>query len=841
MKNLKSLIALFLLIMLTTPLMMQTFPMTVQAQTIEVPTFLKTMAAPNPVGVGQTIFLSLFFTKPIATQGNQIYRGLTINLVKPDGTNQTFGPYNTDTTGGVGGIEYTPTELGNYTIQAFFPGHALPGNYYVMASMSEPFTFTVQEAAIPGFPWAALPTEYWSRPIYSTNYEWAQLGGNWYGLFAPSFTDTGGYDATGNNFNPYSKAPNSAHIMWTKPTKPGGQVGLPISGDQESHYASTSILYRQFEPVIMNGVIFYKVYTNTPTTTTTAFGTPGINAVDLRTGELLWHLDTNDTLVFGWSMQYHTIQEYGTTDFLVFSTSTLPTGSLGNVWLLRDPMTGYPIANITNVPSVTQKGVVETDNDGTQGAVLTWSVAGSGAARSLSLWNSTRCLMSSASSSTIRPSGNINYTRGIMWEKPIVSQMPDGTPISLTISGYTRDYVLLRQTSNLASQSGAGWAVEAGYDARTGEKLWGPVNRTYPVWHEVSVIARGEEWYLSHDKDTNTAYAYSLKTGQQSGSPLHLEGNALGYISRGAAIAYGKGYIFDFGGNVYAIDMATGTLAWRIIPRETGYSTPYGVNPIWHFGSHSIADGKLFLSEGRMYDPPLFPGARKLAINVTDGSLVWSVLGFYARICSAIADGYLVGWNSYDSQIYVFGKGPTSTTATIAQDVVPFGTSVVIKGTVLDISAGTTDADRSARFPNGVAAVSEESQSAWMEYVYMQQPKPDNATGVLVDLYVIDSNNNYRPIGTTTTDTNGMYSLLWTPDIEGKYTVFASFGGSESYWSSDATTVFAVDAPAPTSTPLPLTEESIADQYFVPAIAGLFVAIIVIGVVLALLLLRKRP
>ena len=189
----------------------------------------------------------------------------------------------------------------------------------------------------------------------------------------------------------------------------------------------------------------------------------------------------------------------------------------------------------------------------------------------------------------------------------------------------------------------------------------------------------------------------------------------------------------------------------------------------------------------------------------------------------------------------MFGKGPTSTTATIAQDVVPFGTSVVIKGTVLDISAGTTGADRSARFPNGVAAVSEESQSAWMEYVYMQQPKPDNATGVLVDLYVIDSNNNYRPIGTTTTDTNGMYSLLWTPDIEGKYTVFASFGGSESYWPSDATTVFAVDAPAPTSTLLPLTEESIADQYFVPAIAGLFVAIIVIGVVLALLLLRKRP
>ena len=341
---------------------------------------------------------------------------------------------------------------------------------------------------------------------------------------------------------------------------------------------------------------------------------------------------------------------------------------------------------------------------------------------------------------------------------------------------------------------------------RTGQLLWGPVNRTYPIFHEVTRVAIGEKWYVSHDKDTNEAYVYSLETGNQIGGVLQLVGNNLGHISRGGAIAYGKGFIWDFGGNVYAIDLETGTLAWYYHRGTTGYATPYGINPIWHFGSHSIADGKLFLSEGRMYDPPMFPGAQKLAINVTDGSLVWSVLGFYGREPGAIADGYLVGYNSYDAQIYVYGKGPTSTTATITQDVLPFGTSVLIKGTVTDISAGTADEDRSARFANGVAAVSEESQKMWMEYVYMQQPKPDNATGVLVDLYVMDSNNNYRPIGTTTTDTNGLYSLLWTPDIEGKYTVFASFGGSESYWPSQATTVFAVDAPAPTPTPLPITE-----------------------------------
>ena len=84
---------------------------------------------------------------------------------------------------------------------------------------------------------------------------------------------------------PYTQAPNSAHIMWVKPTAFGGQVGLPISGDQESQYTSTSILYRQFEPIILNGIIFYKLYPNVPTTVTSAGGTPGWDAVDLRTGE----------------------------------------------------------------------------------------------------------------------------------------------------------------------------------------------------------------------------------------------------------------------------------------------------------------------------------------------------------------------------------------------------------------------------------------------------------------------------------------------------------------------------------------------------------------------------
>jgi hypothetical protein len=168
------------------------------------------------------------------------------------------------------------------------------------------------------------------------------------------------------------------------------------------------------------------------------------------------------------------------------------------------------------------------------------------------------------------------------------------------------------------------------------------------------------------------------------------------------------------------------------------------------------------------------------------------------------------------------------------------GSSLVIRGTVIDISTGTKQAEQAARFPNGVPAVSDASQGAWMEYVYMQKPRPMDTTGVPIVLSVVDSNGNYREIGTTTSDADGFFSLNWKPDIEGKYTVYASFGGSESYWPSHAVTAFAVDPAAATPAPTTQALQSTADMYFVPAIAGIIVAI-AIGFAITILVLRKRP
>jgi hypothetical protein len=130
-----------------------------------------------------------------------------------------------------------------------------------------------------------------------------------------------------------------------------------------------------------------------------------------------------------------------------------------------------------------------------------------------------------------------------------------------------------------------------------------------------------------------------------------------------------------------------------------------------------------------------------------------------------------------------------------------------------------------------------------MQYLYMQFPRPSNATGVPVSIDTIDPNGNFIHIGDTTSDSSGTFSYRWLPpsDISGQYTIIATFAGSKSYWPSFAETSMSVDpAPASTITPTAIPVTAV-ETYFLPAVAGIIFAIIIVGAVLALLMLRKRP
>jgi cytoskeleton protein RodZ len=147
-----------------------------------------------------------------------------------------------------------------------------------------------------------------------------------------------------------------------------------------------------------------------------------------------------------------------------------------------------------------------------------------------------------------------------------------------------------------------------------------------------------------------------------------------------------------------------------------------------------------------------------------------------------------------------------------------------------------------------------------MEYLYMQQPKPNNATGVPVRLTAIDPNGNTQDIGTLTSDTSGNYAIMWTPPVPGLYKITATFDGSNSYYSSFAETAIGVSnapvasptaTPAPTATPTPApvpiatVSPSPApqpeagpstDMYIIAAAA----VVVIVVVAVAAVFLRKR-
>jgi hypothetical protein len=342
--------------------------------------------------------------------------------------------------------------------------------------------------------------------------------------------------------------------------------------------------------------------------------------------------------------------------------------------------------------------------------------------------------------------------------------------------------------------------------------------------------------YTIFTYETQSYTGYSTTTGQKLWGPVSTANEEVpwGYYVTAAMSAYGNLYSCDFGGFMHCFDLKTGDLKWTFWTGSSGLDTPYGVYNIVNF--QAIADGKLYANGGHLYSPPLYHGGRVYCINATSGDLIWSMPDFAITnmAACAIADGYFVLPNAYDNRLYCYGKGQSATTVAASPKVSVHGSSVLVEGTVTDQSPGQTCLGIPAA---GTPAIADESMSQWMEYLYMQQEKPTNATGVEVVLTVVDPNTNCYDVGRTTSDASGMFKLAFTPEVPGEYTIIATFEGSESYYSSFAETAINVEealqpTPPPTPTPAPMT-----DTYVLGTGIAIIIAI-VIG--FALLLLRKR-
>jgi outer membrane protein assembly factor BamB len=637
--------------------------------------------APNPAGVGQTAYVNFWIDKvpPTAVGGwGYKWHNMTVTVTKPDGTTETLGPFDSDAVGGAW-ASYVPSQVGTYKFVGHFPtqiaaienpypyapGFVPTGEEFIndtyTASTSKEIDLVVQQGQITSaYPAAQLPTGYWQRPINSMNRDWASIGGNWLGLAATSFGATGTYDGNGQNFNPYTTAPSSAHIVWTKPEAFGGQIGGEFGSSETSLYATGTAYEAKFGAVILYGNLYYTAYPG-------AGNNIGpLTAVDLRTGKTLWAEQVDLPLRVG--MVYNMISgdQYGAHAYLFTAPATIgfimTPANFAPKWSMYDAMTGAWVLDIANQSAGT---LVE----GPSGELLSYSVVDG----NLTMWNSSVCIAAGSTKNNIytvysaaeiwRPpqGATIDWNAGYQWSMPLATAI-SGVPIGgggLSLSKVSDDVVLLTAgagffTGGAPGGSQTGYRVDAGYSAKTGQLLWGPINRTLTPWTNIGIAAAGEGVYVEYTQQTMSFNAYSLTTGQKLWGPTTPKNSSWGYYDFGgdSVIGYGNLYSWGLGGEVYCYNLQTGAIKWYWNTGNPGVDSPFGTWPLGTWQTHDIlADGKFYVRAGHDYTPPVFKGAQLYCVNASTGEKIWSSLSFDIVGSPAAAEGYMIWFNGYDNQI----------------------------------------------------------------------------------------------------------------------------------------------------------------------------------------------
>ena len=784
-------------------------------------TFAFISIAPTTVGVNQQMlaYMWLQVTPPTASgpYGDR-WHDYTLEITKPDGTTETKGGYDSDPIGFTS-IVYTPTQIGDYQFKFVFPGQTVTGENlnpddptgqeyigdYYEPSTSETVTLTVQEDPIPGFPETPIPEDGWDRPIDADNRNWWSISGNW--LNAP-----GRNWAPLNGYVPYSKAPNTGHILWTRELTFGGLVGGEFGVN--AFHGGNAYEGKWVPPVIIAGRLYYNkdnddIYAGGQGRSAPG---PGVYSVDLRTGEEIWY--TEDFRVeFGQIYMYDSPNQHGAFAYLWEVK--------GSTWNCFDAFTTDWVYTLTGVPG-------GTHTVGPDGSAYKYQLSTS--TDRLTLWSNTANLelqggLTGTAEWQWRPEGKtVNAATGYLFNVSIPADLTGG--INRVFPG-----------EKIIGTSGLG---------STGRQYIGTDD--YSIW--CLSLKPGQEGQLLWKKDftgdgkatlefgdanledgvftlwsaqLRQHWGFDLNTGNQIWGPTEPQAAWDMTVGSTKYLADGKLVSVGYAGIAYCYDSATGVLEWTY-----KVECPYYLESKW--GSNYIidhmliSDGKVFLFTGEHSpDDPKERGSPIAVVDIETGEELWKIpfyCGHWAKN-PAIADGILVFLNTYDNRIYAFGTGDSAVTVEAPLLGVPFGSSVIIRGTVTDQSTGAI----------GTAAISDENMDEWMQYQYMQNSIPTSATGVEVIIDVVDANGNYRSIGTVTSDISGFYSLNWKPDIPGKYNVIATFAGSESYWSSYAETAFVVDEaiiePESESTPAPMTDTYLTGST-IAILAGIAIAVFLI-------------
>jgi hypothetical protein len=762
------------------------------AATKMVETFTFIAVAPDPVGVNQQLLVTYRIDKVSPNAGalgaGTMFTGFTVKITKPDGTVYNKTGLSTDPTSN-GWFIYVPTVAGQYTLQTIFPGQRINGTSFgffgmtaydntYLPSVSAIITINVTQEQVQPLPDNPFPSGYWTTPIFGENKGWSRQGAdNWlmqgYDFMSRSF-------GSGNNaFAPYTKAPNSAHIIWTKPIMLGGVVGGPFG---DINYYQGLSYEEHYNPLILNGkIIFTEHYLDQSTNFQT-------RCVDLYTGEDVWILN-NTNISFAQVVEVDTPNEHGALAYLWDAGAGGLFGATSTTWKMFDAFTGRYMCSIANVTWGGAGGFgVSTAIPGPKGEILAYTI--NSTSKRMVLWNSTKVLYNPTFLDTWGPTLGSTYDgrRGIEWNITIPS-VTTGASLQEVRDGYA--YIVYTDSSTVPSTY-----VDSVYDLKTMKKESGNYPTTLsPLWvaNRSNMLQTfyipgpiGSGIYTFYDESRLIMHAYDIRTGEEKWA---TEPFTSGWASFNWQwqIAYDLLFISGYDGHLRAYRTSDGSLAWDYYFGSAGYENPYGTFPV--YSGFNVADGKIYVTNDE-HSPDAIPwrGGKLWCFDARNGTLLWSISGKLRM--GAISNGYLTSLQSLDGQIYTFGKGPSKTTVATSQVGVPKGSTVLISGSVTDQSPGQSN----------TPAISDADMTPWMEYLHMQKPFPANATGVPVKVTAIDPNGAPVDIGTVTSDNGGTFGIGFTPTVEGKYQIKATFEGTYSYGDSYATAYLIVGA-APSASP----------------------------------------
>jgi hypothetical protein len=898
-KTMASLIALSLT--LTIALTFVTLP-TVNAAVTFYHSLVYVATSRDVIGVNQPLLLVMWtadIPPDIGEQAGTIggragWDNIIMTVTLPDNTTQDLTLKRSDPVGG-GYLQYIPPVVGTYYVQAFFPEtwkNTTANQAHYTAGKSIKVAFTVQQAPIQPWPESPLPNDYWTRPISGAARDWYVLTGNRLGG-AANVWPMGSSGGNTGSFS-YGQAPESAHILWSKPFYIGGLADERFGGInyQTSHYQGVT----WSSSIILNGKVYYSPRM-------TAHGNQGLAILDLYTGETLFK-DYNATgPAFGQIYEYETGNQHGTFAYL-YQTSgvTLPQivqvphvqqdatfnvirtaasttinrtatpyaiNVTGTLWAMLDGWTGATICYIANVSTT------GTNVYGKDGSILYYNAvnlqtnASLPANYYLTVWNASWGTMPSSQTGTgawqWRPAGGTfgganaylgtlayNYVHdgNVFWDLNVSIPSLLGTRNALlnetaAIRAVRQDKYVIFGTAGRNDERGVvpGWNIAVSLEpGKQGRVMWQstltPPMASQALNQTVSFTGLYPEdgVILYESADMLKRWGFNMTTGA-----LLWEGEPeiqMNYY--GMSDSYYQGKLLTYGSlagtELRAYNITTGKIVWTYNPAPVGDESPYGNYPL---SIGTIADGKLYTyTSEHSYTHPLYRGPNLRCINASDGKEIWSILDFGGGL--AIADGVLLSSNSMDNMIYAYGKGPSATTVSATQNVPALGSSVTITGTVTDQTpSGRRNTNDLVDFTlKGTPAISDEDMSAWMEYKFMQQAYPANAKGVDVTLDAIDPNGNFIHIGTTTSDINGNYGYAFTPEVPGTYQIIATFAGSKAYGPSSTTTYMTVgEAPPTPAEPQPAPAQPPLDMYLLYATIAIIIAIAIVG----LMILRKKP